>query len=119
MRRWGTPRAFDFTPKDHVDVGAPLGLDFDTGVQARRRALRRSCAGRWRGCIARSRSSCSTCRPREHGYTECYTPYIVNREVLEGTGQLPKFKDDMFWVTRGGDEGAEREQYLIPTSESR
>jgi hypothetical protein len=53
---------------------------------------------------------------REHGYTECYTPYIVNREVLEGTGQLPKFKEDMFWVSRGGDE-AQAEQYLISTSE--
>jgi seryl-tRNA synthetase len=53
---------------------------------------------------------------REHGYTECYTPYIVNREILEGTGQLPKFKEDMFWVTRGGDE-AQPEQYLISTSE--
>ena len=52
----------------------------------------------------------------EHGYTECWTPYIVNREVLEGTGQLPKFKNDMFWVTRGGDD-ASPEQYLISTSE--
>ena len=61
----------------------------------------------------------------EHGYTECYTPYIVNREILEGTGQLPKFKEDMFWVYRGssgdtaagdGDE-AQAEQYLISTSE--
>jgi seryl-tRNA synthetase len=52
----------------------------------------------------------------EHGYTECWTPYIVNREILEGTGQLPKFKDDMFWVLRGGDE-AQPEQYLISTSE--
>jgi len=52
----------------------------------------------------------------EHGYTECYTPYIVNREILEGTGQLPKFKDDMFWVLRGGDE-SQPEQYLISTSE--
>jgi seryl-tRNA synthetase len=52
----------------------------------------------------------------EHGYTECYTPYIVNREVLEGTGQLPKFKEDMFWVLRGGDE-VQAEQYLISTSE--
>jgi seryl-tRNA synthetase len=53
---------------------------------------------------------------REHGYTECYTPYIVNREILEGTGQLPKFKHDMFWVLRGGDE-EQAEQYLISTSE--
>src|SRR6185312_5618292 len=58
----------------------------------------------------------------EHGYTECYVPYIVNREVLEGTGQLPKFKDDMFWVHRGGagdqaDAAGEVEQYLISTSE--
>jgi seryl-tRNA synthetase len=53
---------------------------------------------------------------QEHGYTECYTPYIVNREILEGTGQLPKFKEDMFWVSRGGDE-ERAEQYLISTSE--
>lgn len=52
----------------------------------------------------------------EHGYTECYTPYIVNREILEGTGQLPKFKEDMFWVLRGGDS-EHPEQYLISTSE--
>ena len=67
-----------------------------------------SCAARRRACTARWRSSCSTCRRSEHGYTECYTPYIVNREILEGTGQLPKFKDDMFWVLRGGDEAAGR-----------
>jgi seryl-tRNA synthetase len=53
---------------------------------------------------------------QRHGYTECYTPYIVNREILEGTGQLPKFKEDMFWVLRGGDE-KQAEQYLISTSE--
>ena len=53
---------------------------------------------------------------RDSGYTECWTPYIVNREILEGTGQLPKFKDDMFWVLRGGDE-QQAEQYLISTSE--
>jgi seryl-tRNA synthetase len=53
---------------------------------------------------------------REHGYTECYTPYIVNREILEGTGQLPKFKEDTFWVLRGGNE-EQAEQYLISTSE--
>ena len=93
------------------------GLDFDTGAQAQRARASPSCAARRRGCTARWRSSCSTCRPREHGYTECYTPYIVNREILEGTGQLPKFKDDMFWVLRGGDEDAAAEQYLISTSE--
>jgi len=58
---------------------------------------------------------------QEHGYTECYTPYIVNREVLEGTGQLPKFRNDMFWVFRGAEaeegDAASREQYLISTSE--
>ncbi len=75
-----------------------------------------SCAGRLRACIAPSRSSCSTCRPRSTATPNAGRPYIVNREVLEGTGQLPKFKEDMFWVTRGGDE-ASPEQYLISTSE--
>jgi seryl-tRNA synthetase len=115
LRRWGTPRTFDFAPKDHVDLGAPLGLDFDTGAK-----LSGSRFTFLRGPIARLHRALAQfmldTQTQEHGYTECYTPYIVNREILEGTGQLPKFKDDMFWVLRGGDE-AQREQYLISTSE--
>ena len=114
-RRWGTPRTFDFTPKDHSDVGAPLGMDFETGAKlaGSRFTLLRGPAARLHRALAQFMLDTQT---TEHGYTECWTPYIVNREVLEGTGQLPKFKDDMFWVTRGGSD-AQAEQYLISTSE--
>jgi seryl-tRNA synthetase len=115
VRRWGTPRKFEFPVKDHVDVGAPLGLDFDTGARlsGSRYAFLRGPAARLHRALAQFMLDVQT---TEHGYTECYTPYIVNREILEGTGQLPKFKEDMFWVLRGGDE-EQREQYLISTSE--
>ncbi|WP_425260945.1 serine--tRNA ligase [Rubrivivax sp. RP6-9] len=115
VRRWGTPRAFDFTPRDHVDVGAPLGVDFDTGARlaGARFTFLRGTAARLHRALAQFMLDVQT---QQHGYTECYTPYIVNREILEGTGQLPKFKEDMFWVLRGGDE-EQREQYLISTSE--
>jgi seryl-tRNA synthetase len=115
VRRWGTPRVFDFTPKDHVDLGAPLGLDFDTGAKlsGSRFSFLKGPVARLHRALAQFMLDMQT---QEHGYTECYTPYIVNREVLEGTGQLPKFKDDMFWVLRGGSED-QTEQYLISTSE--
>jgi seryl-tRNA synthetase len=115
VRRWGTPRAYDFDVKDHVDLGAPLGLDFETGAK-----LSGSRFNFLRGPVARLHRALAQfmldVQTTEHGYTECYTPYIVNREILEGTGQLPKFKEDMFWVLRGGDE-EQNEQYLISTSE--
>ncbi|RVT88271.1 serine--tRNA ligase [Inhella crocodyli] len=115
VRRWGTPRAFDFTPKDHVDLGEPLGLDFETGAKlsGSRFSFLRGPVARLHRALAQFMLDVQTL---EHGYTECYSPYIVNREVLEGTGQLPKFKEDMFWVLRGGDTAAS-EQYLISTSE--
>ena len=115
VRRWGQPRAFDFTPRDHVDLGAPLGLDFETGAKlsGARFSFLRGPVARLHRALAQFMLDLQTL---EHGYTECYTPYIVNREVLEGTGQLPKFKEDMFWVLRGGDE-EQAEQYLISTSE--
>ncbi|MEO8081547.1 MAG: serine--tRNA ligase [Caldimonas sp.] len=123
VRRWGTPRQFDFTPKDHVDVGEPLGLDLDTGAKlsGSRFSFLRGPVARLHRALAQFMLDVQTA---EHGYTECWTPYIVNREVLEGTGQLPKFRDDMFWVYRGGagqagpggDESSP-EQYLISTSE--
>ena len=115
VRRWGSPRALGFAAKDHVDLGAPLGLDFDTGAKlsGARFTFLRGPAARLHRALAQFMLDVQT---QAHGYTECYTPYIVNREILEGTGQLPKFKDDMFWVSRGGDEGAEP-QYLISTSE--
>ena len=115
VRRCGQVRQFEFTPKDHVDLGAPLGMDFDTGAR-----LSGSRFTFMRGGIARLHRALAQfmldVQTTEHGYTECYTPYIVNREILEGTGQLPKFKDDMFWVLRGGDE-QQAEMYLISTSE--
>ncbi len=115
VRRWGTPKAFDFAVKDHVDLGAPLGLDFDTGARlsGSRFSFLRGPVARLHRALAQFMLDVQT---GQHGYTECYTPYIVNREVLEGTGQLPKFKEDMFWVSRGGDE-SQAEQYLISTSE--
>ena len=122
VRRWGTPRSFDFTPRDHVDLGAPLGLDLDTGARlsGSRFSFLRGPVARLHRALAQFMLDTQT---REHGYTECYTPYIVNREILEGTGQLPKFKDQAFWVYRGEQgEGGEaivagHEQYLISTSE--
>ncbi len=122
VRRWGEPRKFDFATRDHVDIGAPLGLDFDTGAKlsGARFSFLRGPMARLHRALAQFMLDVQT---EEHGYVECYTPYIVNREVLEGTGQLPKFKEDMFWVFRGGDasstadSGDGKEQYLISTSE--
>jgi seryl-tRNA synthetase len=122
-RRWGTPRTFEFAVKDHVDLGGPLGLDFDTGAKlsGSRFSFLKGPVARLHRALAQFMLDLHT---RQHGYTECYTPYIVNREVLEGTGQLPKFRNDMFWVYRGaegegGGQGDEApvEQYLISTSE--
>ena len=115
IRRWGTLPVFDFEVRDHVDIGAALGLDFNTAAKlsGSRFSFMRGQVARLHRALAQFMLDTHT---REHGYTECYTPYIVNREALEGTGQLPKFRNDMFWVSRGGDEEA-REQYLISTSE--
>ncbi|MCY4754813.1 serine--tRNA ligase [Pelomonas aquatica] len=115
VRRWGQPRTFDFDVKDHVDLGAPLGLDFETGAKlsGSRFSFLKGPVARLHRALAQFMLDVQT---TEHGYTECYTPYIVNREILEGTGQLPKFKEDMFWVLRGGDD-EQGEQYLISTSE--
>jgi seryl-tRNA synthetase len=120
VRQWGTPRKFDFAVKDHVDIGEPLGLDFATGVKlsgARFTAMRGPIA-RLHRALAQFMLDTQT---QEHGYTECYTPYIVNEATLRGTGQLPKFEGDLFAVSKGGQEGlaAEDQQalYLIPTSE--
>ncbi len=121
VRRWGTVPAFAFTPKDHVDLGAPLGLDADLGAKlsGSRFTFLRGPVARLHRALAQFMLDVQT---QEHGYTECYTPYIVNREILEGTSQLPKFKDQMFWVYRGEEQGGEAaaaadEQYLISTSE--
>ena len=120
LRRWGEPRQFGFKPKDHVDIGEKLGLDFDTGVKlsGSRFTVMRGPVAHLHRAIAQFMLDTHT---REHGYTECYTPYIVNAATLLGTGQLPKFEEDLFAVTKGGQEGFEDEEkqalYLIPTSE--
>ena len=115
VRRWGAPAQYDFEVRDHVDLGAPLGLDFETGAKlsGSRFAFLRGPVARLHRALAQFMLDTHTL---EHGYTECYTPYIVNRDALFGTGQLPKFKEDLFWVLRGGDEEG-LEQYLIPTAE--
>jgi seryl-tRNA synthetase len=116
VRRWGAPRAFDFPVRDHVDVGAPLGLDFDTAVKlsGSRFTLMRGPVARLHRALAQLMLDMQT---QEHGYTECYTPYIVNADSLRGTGQLPKFEEDLFAAKKGGQEGAGEVLYLIPTSE--
>ena len=118
LRRWGSPRAFDFPVRDHVDIGEKLGLDFETGAK-----LAGSRFTFMRGPIARLHRALAQfmldVQTQQHGYTECYTPYIVNADTLRGTGQLPKFEADLFAANKGGQEGADENQalYLIPTSE--
>lgn len=115
VRRVGTVPSYDFKVKDHVDIGAPLGLDFETGAKlsgARFTVLRGQIA-RLHRALAQFMLNTHT---GAHGYEEAYTPYIVNDDVLRGTGQLPKFADDMFKVQKGGDE-TKTTQYLISTSE--
>jgi seryl-tRNA synthetase len=116
VRRWGTPRGFAFTPRDHVDVGTPLGLDFETGVKlsGSRFTVMRGQVARLHRALAQFMLDVQT---QQHGYTECYTPYIVNAASMEGTGQLPKFEADLFAVKKGGQEGEEGALYLIPTAE--
>jgi seryl-tRNA synthetase len=116
VRKVGAPRSFDFEVKDHVDVGAPLGLDFDTATK-----LTGSRFSVMKGGIARLHRALAQfmldTHTDKHGYTECYTPYMVNAESLLGTGQLPKFEADLFSVKKGGAEGEGETFYLIPTSE--
>ncbi|MEQ4617297.1 MAG: serine--tRNA ligase [Corticimicrobacter sp.] len=109
--------------RDHVALGEPLGLEFETAVKlsGSRFAFMRGPIARLHRALAQFMLDLQT---TEHGYTECYTPYIVNTATLYGTGQLPKFKDDMFWVTKGGESLDENGQpvpredlYLISTSE--
>ncbi len=115
VRKHGTPRSFDFEVKDHVDLGAPLGLDFETGadLSGARFTVMKGQIARLHRALAQFMLDTHT---TQHGYTECYTPYIVNDSTLFGTGQLPKFGEDLFHVTRGGDE-SKTVQYLIPTAE--
>jgi seryl-tRNA synthetase len=116
VRKVGTPRTFGFQIKDHVDVGAGLGLDFDTATKltGSRFAVMKGGIARLHRALAQFMLDTHT---TEHGYTECYTPYIVNADSLRGTGQLPKFEADLFAVKKGGQEGEGEALYLIPTSE--
>jgi seryl-tRNA synthetase len=120
LRRWGAPRRFDFTPKDHVDIGEKIGLDFETGVKlsGARFSVMKGQMARLHRALAQFMLDVQT---QEHGYTECYTPYIVNAESLRGTGNLPKFEEDLFAAKKGGQEGEVASDsaalYLIPTSE--
>ncbi len=115
VRKVGTPRTFDFEVKDHVDLGAPLGLDFETGaaLSGARFTVMKGQIARLHRALAQFMLDTHTL---QHGYLEHYTPYIVNDSTLLGTGQLPKFGEDLFHVTRGGDE-SKLTQYLIPTAE--
>jgi seryl-tRNA synthetase len=124
VRKWSVdgkgPKTFDFEVRDHVDIGEKLGLDFDTGIK-----LSGSRFTFMRGQIARMHRALAQfmldTQTQQHGYTECYTPYVVNAETLRGTGQLPKFEGDLFAAKKGGqdaEEGADNQAlYLIPTSE--
>jgi seryl-tRNA synthetase len=124
VRKWSVdgkgPKTFDFEVRDHVDIGEKLGLDFDIGIK-----LSGSRFTFMRGQIARMHRALAQfmldTQTQQHGYTECYTPYVVNAETLRGTGQLPKFEGDLFAAKKGGqdaEEGADNQAlYLIPTSE--
>ena len=123
VRKWspatglgGSPAELGFDARDHVDLGARLGLDFDTGVKlsGARFTFMRGPIARLHRALAQFMLDVQT---TEHGYTECYTPYIVNADTLRGTGQLPKFEADLFAVKKGGQEGEGEALYLIPTSE--
>jgi len=109
VRRWGAPRAFDFAPRDHVDVGAPLGLDFETGAKlaGARFVVMKGAVARLHRALAQFMLDVHT---QEHGYTEAYTPYMVSGACADGVSSLAKFKGDLFKLE-------ERDLYLIPTAE--
>jgi seryl-tRNA synthetase len=118
VRTWGTVKTYDFEVKDHVDLGTPLGLDFEMGVKltGSRFTVMKGQIARLHRALAQFMLDVQT---TEHGYTECYTPYIVNGDSLRGTGQLPKFEEDLFAAKKGGQDGGDDNTalYLIPTSE--
>ncbi|HUP30071.1 MAG TPA: serine--tRNA ligase [Usitatibacter sp.] len=110
VRRWGTPRAFAFKPKDHVDVGAGLGgMDFDTAskLSGARFVVLKGAVARLHRALAQLMLDVQT---REHGYTECYVPYMVNAHCIDGVTNLEKFREDGFRI-----DG--RDAFLIPTAE--
>ncbi|MDP1786117.1 serine--tRNA ligase [Nitrosomonas sp.] len=121
IRRWGEPRQFDFTIKDHVSIGEGLGLlDFETATKlsGARFSLMKGGLARLHRALAQFMLDTHT---QEHGYIETYVPYLVNQESLRGTGQLPKFEEDLFAVNAGGAENSTANHspafHLIPTAE--
>ncbi|WP_017757486.1 serine--tRNA ligase [Pseudacidovorax intermedius] len=127
VRRWspqggegGNAPQLGFTPRDHVELGEPLGLDFEMGVKlaGSRFTVMKGAIARLHRALAQFMIDLQT---GQHGYTECYVPYIVNGETLRGTGQLPKFEGDLFAAKKGGQDGEPVPDlsalYLIPTSE--
>ena len=111
VRKVGVPRQFNFAVKDHTDVGTPLGLDFDVGIKlsGARFTFMRGAIAKLHRALAQFMLDTQT---EQHGYTECYTPYMVNADSLIGTGQLPKFEADLFSLNHN-----DSRLYLIPTSE--
>ncbi len=109
VRRIGAPRKFDFPVKDHVDIGAALGLDFDAAarISGARFVLMKGPAARLHRALTQFMLDLHT---REHGYTEIYSPYLVSPDSMRGTGQLPKFHEDLFHIQADN-------LYLIPTAE--
>ena len=124
LRRWSPtgqdPQPLGFTPRDHVDLGTPLGLNFEMGVKlsGARFTVMQGQIARLHRALAQFMLDLQT---QQHGYTECYVPYVVNGESLRGTGQLPKFEGDLFAAKKGGQDGEavpdHTALYLIPTSE--
>ncbi len=113
VKEVGDKKIFDFEVKDHVDLGQRLGLDFDMGskLSGSRFAVIRSKLALLHRALGQFMLDTHT---QDHGYEECYTPYLVNNESLLGTGQLPKFEEDLFITKKGGSEDS---LYLIPTGE--
>jgi seryl-tRNA synthetase len=117
VRRWGEPRKLDFEPKDHVQLGEKLGgVDFEAAarISGARFVVMRGQVSRLHRALAQFMLDLHT---GEHGYTEVYVPYLVQRQALVGTGQLPKFEDDLFKVTGKGEAAAQQAFYLISTAE--
>ncbi|WP_326539270.1 serine--tRNA ligase [Pseudorhodoferax sp.] len=124
LRRWSAdgqdPKPLPFAPRDHVDIGVPLGLDFEMGVKlsGARFTVMKGQIARLHRALAQFMLDMQT---QQHGYTECYVPYVVNADSMQGTGQLPKFEGDLFAAKKGGQESEpvpdHQALYLIPTSE--
>jgi seryl-tRNA synthetase len=114
--KWGNPRSFDFEIKDHVDLGENLGLDFKSAAKisgARFSVIKGELAKLHRALIQFMLDT----HTEHHGYSEVYVPYLVNADSLLGTGQLPKFEEDLFKTHLHGEEGDAKALYLIPTAE--